>query len=416
MKTRNSQVFHEPDFLLMGTALNLLDSWLPIVSGLRKTGFSGAVLFPYEFILARADGDDTTLAIAEEIFESVYVFSRTRLHHFNSIRAAWQEFGATNFEPKKPNNSFSGFLGKIWRVLLLVAGPVSSIEKYYAKRLTNSIPGKVLLYDITNRTQDKMFHDKVEHAATRAGFKIFSLPHAPVPLMAEHRGPQVIPDGWTHVSHLTHGLWGPNPLLTGRIINQGIPRHDPDWVTSLVAKSREIHGDPPAPYAVLMSHGGGPGYSFSEESKVRVIEQLGALLRDMGIGLVVKKHPTEELSPGENFSISGAHPLHLLGGARGMIVFLSSTVADGLLLDKPIIQILGIASDLSSSETPKLTWAEQSGVAIPCQTFQEFTHSFGKFGNEYFKTENFIRVHYSDILLRPDNACLVSIIQSAVRR
>lgn len=400
---------------MMGTALNLLDSWLPIVSGLSRKGFAGSVIFPYEFIPARADLDDTTLAIAEEIFESVWVFSGTRLHHFNSIRAAWQEFGPTKLESKKPNHSFSKFSWKIWRILLVVAGLVGSLEKYSAKRLINSIPGKCLLYDITTRTQDKMFHDRVEYAATRAGFKIFSLAHGPVPIWAEQRGPQAIPDEWTHVSHLVHDLRGPNPLRTGRIINAGIPRHDPDWVTSLVAKSREIHGDPPAPYAVLMSHGGHHSGGFSDESKVRVIEQIGALLRDMGIGLVVKKHPTEELSPGTNFSISGAHPLHLLGDARAMIVFLSSTVADGLLLEKPIIQILGIASDLSFSETPELTWAEQSGGAVPCQTFQEFTHAFREFGNEYFKTGTFVRVNYSDVLLPPNNASLVSIIQSAVR-
>lgn len=416
LRTRNRRVVHEADFLLMGTALNMFDTWLPIISGLSKKGFSGSVIFSYDFILARADGDDTTLAIADEIFESVYVFSRSRLHHFSSIRAAWQEFGTSKIEAKKRNMSFSRFLWKIYRFLLMVAGLLNSIEECHARRLVNSIPGRVLLYDLTNRTQDKMFHDKVEHAATRAGFKIFSLPHAPVPVMAEERGPKAIPDGWTHVSHLVQD-WGggSNPSRTGTIMNQGIPRHDPDWVTSLVAKSREIHGDPPAPYAVLMSHGGGPGYSFSEKSKVRVIEHLGALLRDMGIGLVVKRHPTEELPPGENFSVSGAHPLHLLRDARAMIVFLSSTVADGLLFNKPIIQILGITSDFSSSKNPELTWAEKSGVAIPCQTFQEFNYSFRKFGIDYFETENPTRSRYSDILLRPDNASLVSIIQSAVR-
>lgn len=80
------------DFLLMGTALNMLDTWLPVVSGLRERGLSGTVLFPYAFIIERSAVDDTTLSIAEDVFDSIYVFSENRLNWFPSVASAWACF------------------------------------------------------------------------------------------------------------------------------------------------------------------------------------------------------------------------------------------------------------------------------------------------------------------------------------
>lgn len=404
----------ESHFLLLGTALNMFDTWLPIVSELRDKGLSGAVLFPYEFILARASADDTTLSLAEQLFESVWVVKGNQLHHFSSISAALNQFVRPQFPGTKPGEPVGLLVRKALTLVSQVNLIGNNLQRLRARRIIRDISGKVLLYDATLRTKQNMFHDAVESEAARAGFKIFSISHAPVPLMADEIHSENIPSGWTHVSHLTQGIQNSQSSGTNEVIKCGIPRHDPGWVRQVISRSRKLHGDPKQPYVVLLSHGGGQDYPFSDEAKVQVIEAIGALLKDKGMNLIVKKHPTEQLDPGKDFLLSSAHQLHLLQNAEAMIALITSTVVDGLFMGKPIIQVLGIASGMSHTSAPR-TWAEEVGIAIACDSTRDLDQLLGKLSPQNHNSSLRSRVDYSTIFARPDNKYLVSIVEAAIR-
>lgn len=403
------------DFLLMGTALNMLDTWLPVVSGLRERGLSGTVLFPYAFILERSAVDDTTLSIAEDVFDSVYVFSENRLNWFPSVASAWACFREKPSGEKGSKQALLKFRAKIRAAFSRIRKFDGRSEESLASQLVETISGRVLLYDVTNRTQDKMFHDYVDSQASLRGFRVFSLPHAPVPIMSGEDDLGEVPFGWTHVSHLNASAESHQPAKAGSRIAMGIPRHDSEWVGRLIARSRRLHSTPKQPYMVLFSHGGGDGYSFSDEKKFAVIERLGETLRKMNMRLVVKKHPTEHLSSGQNFTLSNAHPLHLIESANAVFVFLTSVVADALYFGKPIIQILEIASDLRESRTSRRTWAEAKGLAFTCDSFEELEIALSKLASGLSTLGTNLSPRYGDLLVPPDNLSLISIIESAVR-
>lgn len=401
------------DFLLTGTALNMFDSWLPIASLLKDKGLSGAVVIPYDFILERSHPSDTTLSLAENIFNSVFVVSDYQLHWFDSLKSAWAAYDSASARVQRRGSISKRNLRRVRRLMIRISGLGTLIEHAFAKRILETVTGRALLYDFSIRTENNMMHDKLERLAQSGNWRIFSLSHTPVPIPAGESPPENLPSNWTSFWHLRPSIGQITPKNTSTVL-AGIPRHDKDWIQQIVSASKSIHKTPTKPYVVLLSHGGGGSYPFSEKSKLQVIARVSKLLSKRGIGLVVKKHPTELLDNGEGYSLSNAHTLHLLSGAEAMLVFLSSTVADGMVMGKPIIQLLEIASS-EGNELKFETWIAKVGAAFEPSNFIELETLFDEIeaGTLFQRLEAMPR--YSDLVLAPDNDLIVSLVMEATQ-
>jgi len=130
--------------------------------------------------------------------------------------------------------------------------------------------------------------------------------------------------------------------------------------------------------------------------------------------LVVRKHPTEVLPPNSEYLLSGAHPLHLLSRASVLIVFITSTVADGLYFGVPIIEILSLARDPKRLIPSERTWARQVGVVDSPRSYASLRTSLQGVVKRPGLSHRGPSERYRSLILPPDNDGIANRILSAI--
>jgi len=231
--------------LLMGTALNVLDTWLPIVGQLRARGKTANLLIPYSHIIRRSSPDDVLISLGNTYFENVFVQHRGEILKLHSLEHAYACF----------NTDFVGSSAR-WRTwqVVQVARRASPPRRFRTNisEILDAIRGEALLSDWSNYRGSAEFHDQVIREAENRNFSIFSIDHSTVPTVGEPT--KQVPAGWTHFSNLRdHNAMTSHS--SRRMVGAGIPRHDPQWISKVIDKSAKQHPNLPDRYALLLSHG-----------------------------------------------------------------------------------------------------------------------------------------------------------------
>lgn len=390
----------DSSFLLMGTAVNVLDTWLPIVEELSEANCRGTLLLPYSHAIKRSEPDDVLVALGNTKFARVLVQERGVLFEFKTLAAAWTFFNQ-QFRQRPPR----------WRnssahIISAVARSVLAHRTAHADpgAIVRNFGGKVLLTDRSNYTGTTAFHDQLIEAAEQHKLKIFSIDHSTVPTI----GPPTlhVPPDWTHFSPLSL----PEAAASGdsgNFVRAGVPRHDRSWMTRVTTLSRKIHPNLPQRFALLLSHGGHPDLPFSEDSKSKTIKELATVLKGFDLPLVIRKHPTEILPEGgDDYLVSGAHPLHLISDASVMFCFITSTVADGMRLSANMIELLTLARDESREVRFEQTWALQNRVLRTPASLAQLKYLIQEALAERIAPQPIPSGSYRRLLAEPQNAVI----------
>ena len=392
------------DFAILGTALNMLDSWLPIADLLVKEGKRGAAIVPYAFILERASPNDTLVKMADEILSSFIVFRGTRISRYSSLEDAIRE--SLEVSQNKLLKNFLRRARTLASRILLRSRINQKLVLRNVDHLLSRIQGKTLLYDVSNHGRDNSIHNLLARRAAGKGFRFFSISHAPVPVWD---GTTIsIPQQWTHFCHMQASNDCNLHAESDAVFHVGIPRHDDMWAKRLIEESRNLHGHVIEPNAVLLSHGSGT-QGFSEKGKVFATRQLKSVLDSLKVELLIKKHPTEILSTDLKDSETRGHPLHILNDSKLAFFFMSSTVADALFLGKPAFQLIDLARRSEFDSRRQKTWAEKKNLVENCESWEQLVKKISTKLDET-NSEKHEQVEYLSLLASPNNELIKEVI------
>ncbi len=351
------------EYVMVGTALNVLDVWLPIYAELvgEHVNARAVVVFPFPWILQTPPHDDVLVILADDLgVECIVIFEQVGMR-FVTVSAAMK------FVRKKPLRLLAAFVGAMYRrrfgsgisAALAKMSSIAAIERIDSKEWQAS---RLLLFDWTHGATGGIYGDWFSNSEF---IWCFASNHAGYPIMhsdcSELVGQAISPSVRARTTALVSKK-GSRPVEGLRVKYCGLARHDARWLHLIVAASREMHPLPPKPL-VLFSRGFGSGWlgkttTYGRDERTQIIRTAHDVAQRLGLHLVIKLHPqeindiesilgkTDQAAP--TYSVSAGHPLHLALDSLASLIISTSVVADCLRVGSVPIDILDVGSTEST--------------------------------------------------------------------
>lgn len=259
-------------YLFAGTAMNVLDDWLPIAVHLQSMNSKAKfeMLIPFSWIL-KSDNLKDLEVISEELVSCVYVADGANARVYPSLAIARQSMK-----------------GQLWAKLLRSRGFGGQIDISSALWQRS----RTLLFDWTHHAAEGPLGDWF---LSNSFASCVAICHGPVPDFtdqADAHGP--------NRRHFSAGTWektlfiGSNAVRfpgDARHIAVGIPRHSPSWQAYL----RSRFGFDGSGHTVLFSR---PPDDYPRRFQTQQVREFGyQVVRDatqrLGHHLLIKRHPHE---------------------------------------------------------------------------------------------------------------------------
>lgn len=371
------------EYVILGTAMNMLDVWLPVVLGSdnRNQGeVRIVVVVPYHWVLERVQPDDILVEMADAAKVQCILVSGNAGIRFASISEARMSlFGSKSSSGSVQSAPLANFVTQLRKMLRRLMRRL--MKRYWAWTRDEQISakdwqtGRVLLYDWSLAGMGGICGGWFSENSFAAAY---AANHAVIPVMATDTTSPGL--GFSDSvrkrtlfavhNHMDQDVPGV------AVLKSGIARHDSQWLETLCRYSRERHSVSTKDI-VLFSRGTGSGWpSLTGESGVArradILRAVFGVTRTLNLRLLVKLHPTEENnlheilpseSAGHAWSVTVAHPLQLAQDAGSCLVIASSVVADCLRAGVIPIDVLSLEIE-SDMDTPLLYSRQNSLVRI----------------------------------------------------
>lgn len=424
------------EYVIAGTALNMLDIWMPVVSQMRRhnefTRF--CVFVPYVWMLKIPPADDVLVRLAdEEEVECIIAVGDMHLRF-------WRTSSAMKFAKSKKRLRVAQLLGKVYRktpamralaiLSLRGLGVIAVLDASSPDWQSN----RTLLFDWGHGGAEGIYGSWFRENNFK---RCFAASHAVFPLVAGELSRVVGESFSTSVASKTtaivstkhHGVTerGPEILLSP------LPRHDAAWIDRVVQTSREMHRIPKKSI-VLFSRAHGSGWygktlTDGRDERTAIIGLLHQAALELNLHLLIKQHPQErndiqqilgESKHGvQSWSISAAHPLHLATDCLASFVIATTVVADCLRIGRLPVDVLdlGTTSSTPNGPHPHCLLTRRDGAFAQASTKNELIDLLrvAASGREevQIKTEDLLPQHTADyyrkyLLFAPDAARTVA--------
>lgn len=347
--------------VVTGTAMNVLDDWLPILHALKNLHpeLEAQLFIPFKWIL-RADPAHDLEALSEEIFLEVIVEkSPGDFRAFDSIRHARNALK----KRRKPR------LSSVVRSPIFRHRPPITSTPWQADR--------ILLFDWSHSaasgTLGNWYRDN--------GFMAcFALCHGPVPDF-RHNAQNHAPNR----DNFSGPVWSKTFFFGADCVawpdisrrdNLGMPRHDPQWLKKIGSVSKEL----PAKSLTYISRAEdnlAPGY-LPVGSRLPLLSWLYAQCRENEAHLVVKRHPHEFTGFGESlprseygntWSFANQSALSNILRSEYVAMTHSSVALDAIATGRAPVSLRNAAYSLAGLGVPEVeTWLEAEFLILTPRT------------------------------------------------
>jgi hypothetical protein len=322
--------------LLCAPSMGILDNWLPVLHAAREShpDWRIVALIPDRATLAQVDPGDTAHVLADDVIDATIA---------PLVGGGWilTEGFLTARAAAAPHRLLRRIPTRAQRRLRCepsaLAGPDTRV--LYDVHLHDKEQLRLLLRDIGDAPRFSHNHGiELERAGTRR-----IPPPDPENLRAAFVYGQSEVDAYAANFGVAHD----------RIHPVGIARHEPDWVSRVVERSRRMHELPFGESVFVVSRPAGSTY-LPRDRKIAALRALHRVAwEEHGIPIVLRTHPKEhedgtlsEALPaggeGVSWARSRAHPFHIASQSRIGITFFSGVAVDLVALGVPVIELLDV--------------------------------------------------------------------------
>lgn len=345
--------------VVAGTAMNVLDDWLPIVRELRSIvpELEVEIFIPFRWIL-NADPTHDLDRVADELVDRLIVEEGSgRAISFETVRGA--RLGSKR--------------GRLHRKLQRLTSANVPIQS------PNWQQERTLLFDWTHWSADGTLGSWFVQNNFR---KCFAINHGPVPnfLLSNH-GPQL--------TNFSADVWKKTHFLGTASVNWraatektvvGIPRHSTSWMKYLQTIASPLPPDSVV-YISRAEDSNSPPF-MPPGTRAPVLKWLFSACRERDVHLVVKRHPHEfahEISGilprrelDHTWSLASDSTVAIAQLARAVAVTHSMVSLDVVAAGKAPVSLRALSWALAGAGNPaEQTWLESVGLVRNTRSTQE---------------------------------------------
>lgn len=357
------------EYVIAGTALNMLDIWMPVVSEIRSNTRSTkfCVFVPYVWMLKIPPTDDVLVRLAdEEEVECIIVLGNLHLR-FERVSSAMR------FAKSKRRLRVAQLIKRAYRSTPMSRALVSLALKGLGVIAVQDVSSsnwqtsRTLLFDWGHGGAEGIYGSWFRENHFK---RCFAASHAVFPLITDELL-QVVGESFaTSVSSKTTAI----ASTTHHVVAEGgpevflspLPRHDAAWINRVVRTSREMHSIPKSSI-VLFSRAYGSGWlgktlTDGRDERAAIIDRLHQAALELDLHLLIKQHPQERndidqilgkpKQGAQSWSISAAHPLHLATDCLASFVISTTVVADCLRIGRLPVDVLDLGTTRSTPHGP----------------------------------------------------------------
>ena len=348
-------------YFLCGPGIGILDSWLPVLTKLKQS------LPKAEFVCCFSKGNniehihprEITITLAEKIFDSALVCLPSGLWVWSHSLLALPMRYAASRQEQFLIGIIKRLVSRRWLKWLCkpLQGKLKNIQRRrYARDLVAlkdlATANAMLLYDVYEETKayNRSFLRHLDQVAK------FSLCHGidinqdPIVKRYLHSRRQDRLQAYLFSAEEIPYYQGTYALSDKQLQVVGVPRHDPSWVEYLCS---QVQLDFSWDNCVLLISRPALPYLPFERKRQQLKNIKKIIIDELGLKLVVKRHPKEAASPvfaeifgeenlGVTWCYANAHPMVIAKQSRFAITFYSGVAVDMLYLGVPVIEYLDL--------------------------------------------------------------------------
>lgn len=347
-------------------SLGILDNWLPVLWKLRQAEPRARLLcvLPKPRSVDEIDLSSVLTVLAGRVFDQVAFRSHAgnwmtaatlpeavALNRLGRVEAMAHAV-AHRLEKAAGASRAAGALRTGLRRLERRAGPRTGALADPGAILA---PVRAVLYDVSEEAKpynaDLMKHlDGVPRFSIAHGIDVKARDHEP-------RVPQHLGDHLDVTAYLFSGLEAARyrevfGLAERSLKVMGIPRHEPEWMATIVGESREAAAELGDGFVFVVSKPLNKRYLFPERKRA-ALEDVRRLASELGVRVVIKRHPKEHADGvceavfgrehyGDRWVYSNLHPFVLGAKCALAVSFASFVVLDMNALRTPVIERLDL--------------------------------------------------------------------------